>query len=122
MGEGMLKHLGSTIAIVLGLIMTAAIAAQPQSSLPIAGAVTLFGALAYRSCKRRGLGEVPSTALRKGLETAALVAAVLVILLQADLKRRLILDPVPNILPILWALVAYAIALFRKYPASLAKG
>lgn len=122
MGEGMLKHLGSTIAIILGLIMIAAIAAQPQSSLPIAGAVTLLGALAYRSCKRRGLGEVPSTALRKGLETAALVAAVLVILLQTDLKRRLILDPVPNILPILWALVAYAIALFRKYPASLAKG
>ena len=39
-----------------------------------------------------------------------------------DLKRRLILDPVPNILPILWVLAAYAIALFRKYPASLAKG
>lgn len=118
----MLKHLGSTIAIILGLIMMAAIAAQPQSSLPLAGAVTLLGALAYRSCKRRGLSEVPSTALRKGLEIAALVAAVLLIVLQADLKQRLILDPVPNILPILWALAAYAIALFRKYPASLAKG
>jgi hypothetical protein len=118
----MLQHLGSTIAIVLGLIMIAAIASQPQGSLPIAGAITLLGALAYRSCKRRGLGDVPSTALRKGLEIAALVAAVLVILLQTDLKRRLILDPVPNILPIVWVLVAYAVALFRKYPASLAKG
>jgi uncharacterized membrane protein YoaK (UPF0700 family) len=91
----MLKHLGSTIAIILGLIVIAAIASQPQSSLPIAGAVTLLGAL---------------------------VAAVLVILLQTDLKRRLTLDPVPTILPILWALAAYAIALFRKYPAALAKG
>lgn len=116
------KHLGSTIAIVLGLLMVATIAAQPLSSRPIAGAVILLGALAYRSCKRRGLGQVPSTALRIGLEIAALVAAVLVILLQTDLKRRLILDPVPNILPILWVLAAYAIALFRKYPTALAKG
>lgn len=118
----MRKHLGSTIAIVLGLILIAAIAAQPQSSLPIAGAVTLLGALAYRSCKRRGLGEVPSTTLRRGLEIATLVAAALVILLQTVIQRRLILDPIPNILPILWVLVAYAIALFRKYPAALAKG
>jgi hypothetical protein len=118
----MLKHLGSTIAIVLGVIMIAAIAAQPQSLLPIAGAVTVLGALAYRSCKRRGLGEVPSTALRKGLEILALVAAVLIIVLQSGLKERLILDPVPNILPIVWVLVAYAVATFRRYQAKPVQG
>lgn len=117
----MLKHLGSTIAIVAGLFMIAAIATQPQSSLPIAGAVTLFGALAYRSCKRRRLGEVRSTALRQGLEILALLAAILIIVLQTNLKERLILDPVPNILPIVWALVAYAVAVLRKYPAAAAK-
>jgi hypothetical protein len=118
----MLKHLGSTIAIILGLIMIATIAAQPQSSLPIAGAVTLLGALAYRSCKRRRLGEVPSTTLRKGLELLALIAAVLIILFQTGLKERLILDPVPNILPIVWVLVAYAVAMLRKYPATPVQG
>lgn len=117
----MLKHLGSTVAIILGLIMIGAIASQPQSSLPIAGAVTLLGALAYRSCKRRRLGEVPSTMLRRGLEIAALVAAVLVIVLQNNLRERLILDPVAHFLPILWVLVAYAVALFRNYAAPLAK-
>lgn len=81
----------------------------------------MLGALAYRSCKRRGLREVKSTALRKGLEILALVAAVLAIVLQRDLKELLIVDPVPNILPIVWALIAYAVATLRKYPVTSAK-
>jgi hypothetical protein len=116
-GEDMLKHLGSTIAIVLGVLMIATIAMQPQGSLHIAGAVTVLGALAYRSCKRRKLGEVRSTVLRQGLEILALVIAVLLVVLRPDLKNCLILDPVPNILPIVWILAAYAVASFRRYSA-----
>lgn len=118
----MLKHLGSTIAIILGILMIATIAIQPQGSTYIAGAVTVLGALAYRSCKRRKLGEVPSTPLRIGLEILALIAALAVIVFQTDLKERLILDPVPNILPIVWVLVAYAVASFRTYRAMAPRG
>jgi TRAP-type C4-dicarboxylate transport system permease large subunit len=113
----MLRNLGSTLAIILGLIMIATIGTQPQSSTPIAGVVTLLGALAYRSCKRRRLCEVRSRQLRKGLEILALVAAVLIIVLQTNLKERLYFEPVSNILPIIWVLVAYAFATLRRYPA-----
>lgn len=111
----MLRHLGSTFAIVLGVLMIATIATQPQGSLHIAGAVTVLGALAYRSCKRRKLGEVRSTVLRQGLEILALVIAVLLVALRPDLKTSLTVDPVPNILPIVWILAAYAVASFRRY-------
>lgn len=118
----MLKHLGSTIAIILGILMIATIATQPQGSVYIAGVVTVLGALAYRSCKRRKLGEVRSSPLRIGLEIFALIVAVLIIVLQSDLKNRLITDPVPNILPLVWVLVAYAIVSSRRYKATVTSG
>jgi hypothetical protein len=116
----MLKHLGSTIAIIVGVLQIGTIASQPQGEGIIIGPVMILGALAYRSCKRRGLGEVRSTWLRKGLEILALVAAVLLIVLQNDFIERLYYQPFSNIVPIVWALIAYGVGALRKYPAKSA--
>lgn len=104
----MKKHIGSTLALILGVLLLATGAAKP-SSLLIAGPITILGALTYRSAKKRVLGEVTSSILRKGLEALAIVVIVAAVLLQNDLKNQVIADPVPNLIIPLWAIVAYII-------------
>ena len=112
--RNMKKHICSTLALILGVLSLAAGAAKP-SSLLIAGPIIILGALAYRSAKKRMLGEVTDSVLRKGLEALAIVVIVASVLLQNDLKNQVIMDPVPNLIIPLWAIVAYTIiALKRK--------
>jgi len=53
----MKRHIGSTIALVLGFLLLAIGAAKP-SSLLITGPIIILGALAFCSAKKRMLGEV----------------------------------------------------------------
>ena len=106
----MKKHIGSTIALILGFLSFAGSVANPSNlSGLIAGPVIILGALAYRSAKKRKLGEVRNTALRKGLELLALIMIAAAILLQNDLKNLIAADPVPNLIIPLWAIIAYVV-------------
>lgn len=109
----MKKHLGSTVALILGALTLVAGLTQPGSLL-VAGPIIIVGALAYRSAKKRYLGEVKNSLVRKGLEGAAIVAIVAAVLLQNDLPRLIATDPVPNLVIPLWAIIAYSIIVFKK--------
>ena len=103
----MKKHIGSTISIVLGILLLASIPTNPNGL--VTGSIIILGALAYRSAKKRKLGDVNTTLLRKGLEISALIIIAAAVLLQNDLKNLIASDPVPNFIVPLWAIVAYAV-------------
>ena len=95
----MRRHLGSTAALVMGLLTLAAGVAQPGAgALLVAGPIILVGALAYRSAKKRLLGEVTSSLVRRGAETVAILLIIATVLLQKNAVEQLVLDPVPNVL------------------------
>lgn len=104
----MKKHIGSMIALTLGILVLVSGLTKPISSL-LAGIFIILGALAYRSAKKRILEEVENTLLRKGLEVSALVIIATAVLLQNNLKSLIATDPVPNLVIPIWAIIAYII-------------
>lgn len=74
-----LKHLGSTIAIIFGVltILTGFAGPIPNASKigdkAITGAIIILGALAYRSAKKRKLGECKNTKKRLSLEIGKII-------------------------------------------------
>jgi hypothetical protein len=69
----------------------------------------ILGALAYRSAKKRRLGEVDSTLTRRAIEYALLLTLILIVLLQNNLAYLIASDPVPNALIPLGAVIAYLV-------------
>ncbi len=110
----MKKHLGSTVALILGALIFAAGITQQQGSLLIAGPIIFVGAFAYRSAKKRNLGEVKNSLLRKILEAVAVIAIIVAVLLQNDVARLIATDPVPNLIIPLWVIIAYVIIVLRR--------
>ena len=118
--QNMKKHIGSTIALILGVLSFASgvnfisgVNSDSPSGL-VTGPVIILGALAYRSAKKRKSGEVNNTNLRKGLEILALVMIASAILLQNDLRYQIITDPVSNMIIPLWAIIAYTVIAFKN--------
>ncbi|HUQ38314.1 MAG TPA: tetratricopeptide repeat protein, partial [Aestuariivirga sp.] len=109
------KHIGSTIALILGILGFASGLTQ-LTDMIVGGPALILGALVYRSCKKRKLGEVDNTTLRLVLELTALASIVLLIGLQNDLRNRIIQEPVPNLIIPLCVILAYAIVVLRKFP------
>ena len=69
----------------------------------------VFGALAYKSAKKRWLGEAKSTMTRQLLEIALLVVVCVAVLAQTNLKHLMVTDPIPNVVIPTWAIVAYLV-------------
>lgn len=113
-----LKFLGSTIALILGVLSFLGAIGQIGSgnvnANPIRGVVIILGALAYKSLKKRKLGIVKSTRTRQFLETLALILILGLIVLQKDFKTQLANDPVPNFVIPLWVFIAYGVFYFKK--------
>jgi len=112
------KFIGSTIAMIIGILSFLGSIAQissgnPQPS-PLAGEVMILGSLAYRSLKKRRLVLVESTKLRQLFEIIALVLIVALVVLQKDFKIQLAYHPVPNFIIPVWSLIAYGIIFFKK--------
>jgi hypothetical protein len=112
------KFIGSTIALILGIILLVSsisqIATGKIKADPLVGEVMILGSLAYRSLKKRRLGIVKSTYYRKVFETLALILILALVILQRDFKMRLINDPLANFLIPIWAFIAYGIFFFKK--------
>lgn len=115
------RYLGSSVAWSLGgLLLIGGIAAggapgtvarfdaSPWSSI-VAGVVLLLGGLAYRSAKKRRLGEAGHPMVRTAFEALSLVFLCAIVFLQPDLPRLIAVDPVVNLIAPVWALVAYAV-------------
>ncbi|HQI26317.1 MAG: hypothetical protein WBK44_00890 [Smithellaceae bacterium] len=78
------------------------------------GIIITFGALAYRSAKKRKLGEAKSSLLRKAFEISLIVIIIVTILLQDNLTYKIEQYPVDNFIIPLWAIIAYLVVVFRK--------
>lgn len=109
----MTKHIGSTIALVVGILSVVAGLSQLNDRF-ISGAVIILGALAYRSAKKRKLGAVESTTLRRTLEFLAIIAAMAAVFLQNNLLYLIENDPVPNLVIPLWVLIAFVIITLKR--------
>ena len=109
----MKKNLGSTIALVLGVLSIISGLAKPNSVFT-AGIIIIIGALAYRSAKKRKLGEAPDSILRKSLEVLSLLIILALVLLQNNVVYYIVTDPFPNLIIPLWAITAYLIITLKK--------
>ena len=114
------RLLGSTLAILFGVLYYLSASASLQSGGSVAGiiggSVMVLGGVAYRSRKRRLLRLVPTNLARKVLEALLLVSIPLVVGLQLDLKIVIATDPVPNLIVPLCAIIAYFCAGIRTKP------
>lgn len=107
---GDMRFIGSSMGVLVGVLALASEAASQQDTLP--GWSVLFGALAYRSAKKRKLGLVQNTHLRKGLEAGAILLIAIFMFLTD--RSTLVNDPFPHLVLPLWAIIAYIVALVRK--------
>jgi len=108
----MIKHLGSTIALILGALafISGITNIEKGSNLIIGGPIIILGALAYRSAKKRKLGEVRDSLLREVLEIAAIgIITAAIVFQKGDLKFLIANDPLTNLIIPLWAIIAYSI-------------
>ena len=109
------RHLGSSIVFLIGFLAiiwglsTVTRPAGQYSDTLLAGVVMVFGALAYKSAKKRWLGEAKSTMTRQLLEIALLVLVCVAVLAQPNLKHLMVTDPIPNVVIPTWAIVAYLV-------------
>jgi len=109
------KHIGSTIAFILGFLLFSSSLANPQNpSGLISGPIIILGALAYRSAKKRKLEEVRNSLVRKILEIIALALITAAILFQNNLVALIESDPVSNLIIPLWTIVAYIVVTLKK--------
>ena len=110
----MMKNIGSTITIVLAVLVLITGLTQPNASYINAGIIMLIGAFAYRSAKKRSLGEVKNTTVRKAIELTGITIIILLVVLQKNLLDLLYLDPVPNFIIPVWTLIAYLVVFLKK--------
>jgi hypothetical protein len=114
-----MKHLGSTLAIILGtlLVITGLSKAGtgPDSINYInCGIQTLLGAMAYRWAKKRKHEEIPNTGLRKTLECVLIFFVVAITVFRNDLRTAIVADPIANLVIPAWIVIAYAVAALKK--------
>ncbi|MAZ40872.1 hypothetical protein CL654_02045 [bacterium] len=111
------KFIGSTVALVVGVLAIVAGLAEPSSTM-FAGIYIVLGSLAYRSLKKRKLGMVQDSKIRLILEVVGILAIILLILMQNNLQANIVNDPFPNIVIPLWVIVAYLVVYFRGTKSS----
>ncbi|HZV06039.1 MAG TPA: hypothetical protein VE999_13255 [Gemmataceae bacterium] len=115
-----LKHLGSNLALLFGVlcILTAAHQTTQPNGRPgdyiLMAIVAFFGSIAYRSAKTRKLGEAKSPRLRLGIEFALMALMIAAWLLQNSLAERIATEPFVNFIVPMWAIAAYCSAFFGK--------
>ena len=112
------KHTGSITAIIIGILLFISSIKPITEGLPTEGFVggisLTFGAIAYRLAKKRKLSTVNLTVLRVILEVVCIVLAMLVVLMQNDLRLMALSYPLSNIFIPGGVLIAYLNIVFKK--------
>jgi hypothetical protein len=107
------RHLGSTLAFLIGCLAIigglSVLAERGGAGTLIAGFVMVLGSMAYRSAKKRWLGEAKATMTRQVLELIAVALICAAILSQNNLMHVIATDPVPNVVIPVWAIMAYIV-------------
>lgn len=107
------RHAGSTAALILGGLALLAGLGNPNLETLRASIVIILGALAYRSAKKRKLGEVKSTSARQFVEISLLLLICLFVLMQKNLTDVLYTEPLWSVFVPLWSIVAYLFIALR---------
>jgi hypothetical protein len=84
----------------------------------IAGPVMVLGAFAYRSAKKRALGEASQSMGRQIVEAVLILLIVASVAFRNDLRTAIVVQPAPTLLIPVWCVVAYAIAAVRAWRRS----
>jgi hypothetical protein len=95
-------------------------AKRDDAGMLIGAPIIILGALAYRSAKKRRLGDVKSTPARQILEIAALTLIVVMILALNNRNYLIATHPVMYFIVPVWAIVAYLVIAFM--PARWLRG
>jgi len=101
------------LALLGGVLSTYRGRGTGAGELIVNAPIIILGALAYRSAKRRMLGQVAPTITRKVAEAVAMVLIVAVLLSLDDL-RTLVTQPAYYVIIPAWAIVAYLFVGFRR--------
>jgi hypothetical protein len=73
----------------------------------LGGAAVILGALAYRSAKKRLLGQVKSTLARQFIESALVMLSVAIIVTRPNLKYHIATHPLIHVGIPVWVIIAY---------------
>ena len=109
------RHLGSTIAIIYGVLEVLVSLSQMKPGHLIPGLTIILGAIAYRSARKRRLGEVENTETRLYTEISliALILASIVFRNRSVLKQFISTQPAEALATLviipLWIIIAYTI-------------
>ena len=112
---GLFTHLGSSIALVLGFFgligeLGGLSKGAAPSGMMVGAPIMILGALAYRSAKKRALGEVASGLPRWLFEGAMILSILVLLAAQPNLKTLMATDPAPYFVIPLWAIAAWLVA------------
>jgi hypothetical protein len=94
--------------MVLGAL-TILIDLKEADLLLITGLMIVFSAIAYRSAKRRSLGEVDSTIFRQFVEALLMLIVLANFVLRNSIIGAIVADPVPTLIIPMVCIVAYLI-------------
>lgn len=104
------RFIVANIGVLIGLLALGSEVSSQRDTLP--GWAVLFGSLAYKFAKKRRLGLVPDTNLRKVLEVGVILLIALSMLLTD--RSTMVNDPVPYLVLPLWVVIAYIVILVKK--------
>ncbi|HEY6983833.1 hypothetical protein [Reyranella sp.] len=112
---GLFTHLGSSVALVLGFFglfgeLGSEFKGAEPSGMMVGAPIMILGALAYRSAKKRALGEVASGPARWLFEGATILLILFLLAAQPNVSTLMATDPGPYFVIPLWALTAYLVA------------
>ena len=118
----MKKHIGSTLAIIFGILLflTSFSPDNTTETSPVnldylhAGLITIIGAFAYRSAKKRKLSTVESSTPRKVFEIIGVFIILYLTLANNNLLYHMATEPVTAMFIPLWAIIAYIVMSFRN--------
>lgn len=116
-----MKNIGSTLAILLSILLFAAGLSQFNASdaagnLLTTAPIIFIAAICYRSAKVRRSGTPVRKTLRLGLEAVGICIILLLWLGRNDLKSEIAFDPIQALVIPLICLLAYAVISIRKPP------
>jgi len=79
------------------------------------GVIIILGALAYRCAKKRKIGEVNSSIIRKSMELIAMgIITSVFIFFMIRIPEGLIENPVFLLIAPLWTIIAYIVVIWSK--------
>jgi hypothetical protein len=114
-----MKHIGSTLTIILGILALGAGANNIAKGLDgvayfNSGMQMILGGIAYRWAKKRKSGDIPNTSLRKISEGVLMFFVASITIFRNDLAFAIASDPFPNVIIPAWIFVAYLIVVIKK--------